>query len=420
MIQLRTDLKSRLLIRPIIVMVVLMLNGLFFNVSAQSYEEARNLALNGNRAKARQLCKAILAQGFNSDVALLLGRTYAWDGKYDSTRIVLNEVLAINPENMEALDAYADVEYWSENYAKAIEYCDLALKKDPKNEDFLFKKAKILHSNEKYEEAVVTLEELISINDSNAEALKKLQEFRLDVLKNRIRVNYTIDQFDQSFNRDPWQVVALSYGRKTKLGSVIARVNMAKRFGDTGFQYEMDAYPKISENNYGYLNYGFSQSSVFPENRIGAEWYHNFPKSFEGSVGIRTLFFSSSDVTIYTATLGKYISNYWISLRSFVTPGSDGTSVSGLFQVRRYFSDPENYIGLRLGYGVSPDENQNLVDENLNSRLKLNAMSVRLEFNHIIKHVWIINPAAVLGSEELNSGSYSGYYTFDISITRLF
>lgn len=406
--------------RPIIVMVVLMLNGLFFNVSAQSYEEARNLALNGNRAKARQLCKAILAQGFNSDVALLLGRTYAWDGKYDSTRIVLNEVLAINPENMEALDAYADVEYWSENYAKAIEYCDLALKKDPKNEDFLFKKAKILHSNEKYEEAVETLEELISINDSNAEALKKLQEFRLDVLKNRIRVNYTIDQFDQSFNRDPWQVVALSYGRKTKLGSVIARVNMAKRFGDTGFQYEMDAYPKISENNYGYLNYGFSQSSVFPETRIGAEWYHNFPKSFEGSVGIRTLFFSSSDVTIYTATLGKYISNYWISLRSFVTPGSDGTSVSGLLQVRRYFSDPENYIGLRLGYGVSPDENQNLVDENLNSRLKLNAMSVRLEFNHIIKHVWIINPAVAWGNEELPSGSTPGYYTFDISITRLF
>lgn len=406
--------------RPILVMVILMLNGLFFNVSAQSYEEARNLALSGNRAKARQLCKAILAEGFNSDVALLLGRTYAWDGKYDSTRIVLNEVLANNPESMEALDAYADVEYWSENYTKAIEYCDLALKKDPRNEDFLFKKAKILHSSEKYEEAVASLEELISINGSNAEALKKLQEFRLDVLKNRIRLNYTIDQFDKSFNRDPWQIVALSYGRKTKLGTVIARVNMAKRFGDTGFQYEMDAYPKISENNYGYLNYGFSQSTVFPENRIGAEWYHNFPKSFEGSVGIRTLFFSSSDVTIYTATLGKYISNYWISLRSYVTPGSTGTSVSGQLQMRRYFSDPENYIGLRLGYGVSPDENKNLVDEYSNSRLKLKAMSARLEFNHIINHVWIINPAAVLGREELNSGSYSGYYTFDISITRLF
>jgi len=135
---------------------------------------------------------------------------------------------------------------------------------------------------------------------------------------------------------------------------------------------------------------------------------------------MRTLFFSSSDVTIYTATLGKYIGNYWISLRSFVTPGSDGTSASGFLQMRRYFSDPENYIGLRLGYGVSPDDNQNLVDVDSSSRLKLKTRSVRLEFNHIINHVWILNPAASLGSEELKSGSFSGYYTFDISISRLF
>jgi YaiO family outer membrane protein len=420
MIQSRTGIKHKTSVQPFFIMVILVMNGLFFNVSAQSYQDARNLALSGERAKARQLCRTILAKGFDSDVALLLGRTYAWDGKYDSTRIVLNEVLARNPNNIEALDAFADVEYWSENYTKAIEYCNLALKKNPKDEDILFKKAKILHSSEKYEEAVVSLEELISIDGSNAGALKKLQEFRLDVMKNRIRLNYTIDHFDKSFNRDPWQVVALSYGRKTKLGTVIARVNMAKRFGDTGFQYEMDAYPKISENNYGYLNYGFSQSTAFPENRLGVEWYHNFPKSFEGSAGMRTLFFSSSDVTIYTASLGKYFSNYWISLRSYITPGSTGTSVSGQLQMRRYFSDPENYVGLRLGYGVSPDDNQNLVNVDSSSRLKLKTRSVRLEFNHLINHVWIINPAVAWGNEELPSGSNPSYYTFDISITRLF
>lgn len=418
--QLKINIRHKTPTLRFLVLVCFFLIGLLHTVSAQSFEEARNLAFNGNRAKARQICKSILAQGFDSDVALLLGRTYAWDGKYDSTRIVLNQVLAQNPENMEALDAFADVEYWSENYVDAIKYCDLALKKDPSNESILIKKARILHSNEKFEDAVKTLEELIHINSSNAEARKKLQEFRLDVMKNRIRLNYTIDQFDQSFNRDPWQVMSVSYGRKTKLGTVIARVNNAKRFGNSGFQYEIDAYPKISENNYGYLNYGFSKSSVFPENRVGAEWYHNFPKAFEGSIGLRTLFFNSSDVTIYTATLGKYISNYWLSLRSFVTPGSDGTSVSGFLQMRRYFSDPENYFGLRLGYGVTPDENQNLVNPDSSSRLKLKTRSLRLEFNHIFRHVWIINPFVVWGNEELQSGKFSGYYSLDISITRLF
>lgn len=418
MIHFKSDIQHKLLVRLVLMQAILMLGGLFFTLSAQSYQDARSLALNGERAKARQMCRTILAQGFNSDVALLLGRTYAWDGKYDSTRIILNEVLDRNPDSMEALDAFADVEYWSENYAKAVEYCNLALKKDSINEDFMLKKARILHSNEKYGEAVTTLENLIRINTTNAEALKKLQEYRLDVMKNRIKLNYTIDQFDKSFNRDPWQVVALSYGRKTKLGSVIARVNMAKRFGDIGFQYEIDAYPKISENNYGYLNYGFSQSSVFPDHRFGAELFHSFPKAFEGSLGMRTLFFGSSDVTIFTGSVGKYISNYWISLRSYVTPGTTGTSVSGQLQMRRYFSDPENYIGLRMGYGVSPDDNRNLIDSS--QKLTLKTRSVRMEFNHIINDVWIINPAVAWGSEELNSGSFSDYYTFDISIIRLF
>ena len=420
MIRLRTDIKHKTSVKPFLVLVILVLNGLFFNVSAQSYEEARNLAFNGDRAKARQLCRAILANGFDSDVALLLGRTYAWDGKYDSTRIVLNEVLSRNPNNMDALDAFVDVEYWSENYDKAIEYCDLALKKAPYSEDFLLKKARILHSNEKYREAVTTLEDFIQKFPGQAEALKKLQEYRPDAMKNKLKISYTLDFFDKDFNRDPWQLTAFSYGRKTKLGSVIARVNMAQRFGDTGFQYELDAYPKISENNYVYLNYGFSKSSVFPENRFGVELYHNFPKSFEGSIGMRQLYFSSSNVSIFTATLGKYVSNYWISLRSYVTPGSDGTSVSGQLQARRYFSDPENYIGLRLGYGVSPDDNQNLVDINSKSRLTLKTRSIRMEYNHIISRIWILNGGATWGNEELIPGTYSGYYSFDISIARLF
>jgi YaiO family outer membrane protein len=240
------------------------------------------------------------------------------------------------------------------------------------------------------------------------------------VLKNSIRLIYTLDYFDKAFDRDPWQITALSYNRKTKFGSVIARVNLAKRFDNSGFQGEIDAYPKISENNYGYLNYGFSQSTIFPRNRMGLEWYHNFPKSFEGSIGMRILYFTNSNVDIYTATLGKYTGNYWISLRSFVTPGTSGTSVSGLLQMRRYFSDPENYFGLRLSYGVSPDDNQNLVDPDLESRLNLKTRSLRLEFNPLFNHTWIFNTSAALGNEERQSGIFSGFYTFDIGISRLF
>ena len=417
-------MQQKLIIRTFFSLAFLLVTGLITDLAAQTFEEARNYAFNGEREKARSICRQILSEGFNSDVALLLGRTYAWDGKYDSARVVLTGVLIQKPASEEALDALSDVEYWAGNYEKAIEYCNEALKSDSSAEKFVLKKAKILHSSEKFEDAVFVLEDYLHKNPGSSEFIIKLKEYRPDMMKNSIRLSYTVDFFNKDFNRDPWQITALSYGRKTKMGTVIARLNYAKRFGGTGFQFETDAYPKISENNYAYLNYGFSKGSLFPKNRFGAELYHNFPKAFEGSIGMRYLDFASSRVDIYTATIGKYVGNYWLSLRSFVTPGSDGTSVSGSLQGRRYFSDPENYIGMRIGYGISPDENLNrrIDSEQVISEqvLKLKTRSVRGEFNHLFKQFWILNTGAVLGSEERLPGTFSGYYTFDISILRLF
>lgn len=411
-------MNQKTVIKLCVLQIFLLFAGLLSHVSGQTYEEARNLAFNGERAKARQICKQILVEGFNSDVALLMGRTYAWDGNYDSARIVLSEVLIRKPGNVEALDALSDVEYWAENYEKAIEYCNLALRNDSTAENFVLKKARILHSYEKYEDAVILLEEYFIKNPGNSEFLIKLKEYRPDVMKNSIRLSYTLDFFNESFNRDPWQITALSYGRKTKLGTLVARVNYANRFGEKGFQYEIDAWPKISENNYGYLNYGYSKNTLFPKNRFGVEWYHNFPNAFEGSLGMRFLAFGTSNVDIYTATIGKYIGNYWLSLRSYVTPDSTGTSVSGYITARRYFSDPEDYIGLRIGYGVSPDDNRNpLISEKV---LTVKTRSIRAELNHIFNRIWILNMGATVGGEELEPGAYSGYYTFDISVLRYF
>ncbi|MCK3683023.1 YaiO family outer membrane beta-barrel protein [Maribellus sp. YY47] len=412
-------MKLNLYIRFFILLAVLLqLGGITGLLKAQTFEEARKFAFNGEREKARSICRAILQEGFNSDVALLMGRTYAWDGKYDSARVVLQNVLAQRPGNTEAYDALSDVEFWSDNNEKAIEYCDAALKTEPGSHAFALKKARILYSSERFEEAVNVLEDFLRQHPGQTDFVRKLNEYRLDLLKNNIKIIYTFDFFDDDFNRDPWQLLAVSYGRNTKLGTVIGRVNYARRFEENGLQLELDAYPKISENNYGYLNYGFSDNALFPKNRYGAEWYHNFPHAFEGSLGIRLLDFRGSTVDIYTATLGKYIGNYWISLRSFVTPDSGGTSVSGFLSVRRYFSDSENYIGLRAGYGISPDDRRNPL-ETLD-KLTLKTRSIRAEYNHIFNKIWTFNAAAVAGSEEREPGNYSGYYTFDVGISRLF
>lgn len=236
----------KLTIRLLFLFVILLV-GHSNKVNAQTFDEARKFAFNGEREKAKQICREILAEDFNSDVALLLGRVFAWDGMYDSARVVFNQVLINRPENMEVLSAFADVEYWSENYRKAVEYCDMALQKDSLAEDFLLKKARILNSYEQYEEAVNVLEVYNKQHPGSTEVVRKLKEYRLDLMKNRIKIAYTIDVFDDNFNRDPWQITALSYGRTTKIGSVIARLNYANDLEIPAFNMKWMHIPALAK-----------------------------------------------------------------------------------------------------------------------------------------------------------------------------
>jgi YaiO family outer membrane protein len=375
--------------------------GFFTLLSAQTFDDAKNYAFNGQRSKARAICRAILAKGFDSDVATLMGRTYAWDKQYDSARVVLQNVIIQNPENSDALSALADVEYWNDRYPQALEYCNRILAKNPENETVQYQKARILNSAEQYQDAAGVLENLLRKNSANSDAMRLLDRVRLELIKNKITINYTYDYFNNAaYNKDPWQLIYLQYARKTSLGTLIGRVNYANRFATKAVQLEADAYPRIGENDYLYLNYGFSNVSIFPRQRGGFEWYHSFPNAFEGSLGGRILHFQNSKrVVIYTGSFGKYLGNYWFSLRPFVTPGSDGTSVSTYLIVRRYFSDPENYIGLRLGVGSSPDERRLLLFEG-NQSAHLKSQSIKLDYNHIFSNRWILNTGVAFANEE--------------------
>ena len=407
---------------------LLLLFGVSFYtlLSAQTFDEAKNFAFNGQRAKARAICRAILSIGFDSDVATLMGRTYAWDKQYDSARVVLQSVIIQNPENSDALSALADVEYWNDQYAKAVEYCDRILKKDPENETAQYQKARILNSAEKYDDSAEVLERLLQKNSSNNDAIRLLEKVRLELMKNRLTINYNYDYFNNSaYKKDPWQLVYLQYTRKTSMGSIIGRVNYASRFGTKAYQVEADAYPKISENDYLYLNYGYSGASIFPDHRGGFEWNRSFPNAFEGSLGGRILHFQGSKrVIIYTGSIGKYLGNYWFSLRPFVTPGVDGTSISSYLIIRRYFSDPENYIGLRPGFGSSPDERRLLLN-NPNQTSRLKSQSIKLDYNHIFSNRWTLNTGVVFSNEQYWSPSElkiktGNIFSFQLAFAYLF
>ena len=160
--------------------------------------------------------------------------------------------------------------------------------------------------------------------------------------------------FDQGL--DAWKLASISLGQRTSAGSIIGRVNIADRFGTTGNQVEVDAYPHLGNGKYAYLSVGYSGSAIFPAWRSGAELFTSLPDAWEASLGYRQLRFSGTPTTLFTGAVGKYVGNYWFSARPYLHWSGSGPSASASITARRYYADGDHYIGARAGYGSTPPD----------------------------------------------------------------
>lgn len=178
---------------------------------------------------------------------------------------------------------------------------------------------------------------------------------RPDVVRpSSIGLDYTYQNFRGDI--DPWHLVALTAGRRTSRGSIIGRINYADRFASDGVQVEADAYPRLGDGLYAYLNLGYSRASIFPGWRSGAELFGSLPHAYEASLGYRQLRFGGPPVTLLTGSVGKYVGNHWFSLRPYIRSKATGTSGSASFTARRYFQDGDNWLGGRIGVGSTPGD----------------------------------------------------------------
>lgn len=177
---------------------------------------------------------------------------------------------------------------------------------------------------------------------------------------NRARVEYGYVHL--SGGADPWHLVTGEVSRRTRAGTLVARVDFAERFGMTGVQVEADAYPRISERLYGYVNVGHSGAEIFPEWRYGAELYGSLPGGFEASAGFRRLEFDEVDVTLYTGSVSRYVGNWYLSARPYVTAGDDESVASGTVLARRYYDRGRSFATLTVGAGTTPSESPVLID----------------------------------------------------------
>ncbi|WP_005035981.1 YaiO family outer membrane beta-barrel protein [Holophaga foetida] len=383
--------------------------------SDELFLKARKLSSERHRDEARALCRRALQRSPDyHDIRIFMARTYAWDGHYDEARTELRYVLERNPENLDAREALLDVESWSDHPQKGLEICEEGLRILPGQPKLLYRRARFQRNLGQYESALKSSAQALQA-DPDFHQARLLRDDLIELnQRSKIALDYTYEHFDKTFDA-PWHLTALSLGHRFDFGSVTARVSQGWRYGETGTQYEVDAYPKWKPGTYFYLNAGGSSAPIFPKYRCGAEIYHNFPAGIEGSLGFRRLSFDASNVTIYTGSIGKYYRDYLFTLRTYLTPSAIGSSLSGSLAARRYFSDPDTYLTLTLGTGVSPDQSSPSAEI-----LRLKSRKASLGGQTRMGRSWVTSASVGFEDQEIAAGTTRGHFTATLGLEYRF
>lgn len=387
--------------------------------SDELFTQARSAAFDQkNYTLAIELSRKALSKspGY-ADIRIFLGRVYTWSGQLDSARSSFEEVLRREPGNEDASSAYADLEYWNDNPAKALNICENGLNFHPHSKELLLRKAKSLIELKRLQEADTMVNLLLKEDPKNAAARSVSENIKDRVSKNKIAINYNFINFDKQF-ANPWHLVSLGYGRSTAIGSVIGRFNYANRFAKSAVQFEADAYPRLSKTFYSYINAGISnKTGVFPQYRSGFSLYANLPKSFEAEAGFRYLYFGNA-TWIYTGSLGKYFKNYWFNFRTYLTPGNNNISQSYSFTTRYYLGGAEDYLSLGLGTGISPDDRSNNIQ--LGNAYKLKSKGISAGYNKTFKKLHILSITGSWIYQEYLQNTFGNQVNIGISYQQRF
>ena len=351
------------------------------------------------------------------EIQIFLGRLYTWSDKIDSAKVIFNDLHVKGITEEDFYLAYGSLLYWNNDNINAKTIINEGLSKHPRSEDLLLLKSKFSFSNNQFKEAEDAVLKLLAINPKNSEGNELVQRLKNYTAQNAVTISYDFTHFDKQFE-DNWHILGLAYKRATNLGSFIFRTNYANKFADNGVQFELEAYPRINKIFYMYLGAGYSnQVGIFPRFRTGASLYANLPKSFEGEIGYRQLHFSS-DIWMYTASVGKYYQNFWFNFRTYLSPDQDNISHSYTGTVRYYTKGADDYLGFQIGTGISPEDNRNNLLE-LNT-FKLKTYKVGANYNFSIQKYNLFNVSFTYFNQEYKVGEKGNQYDLGISYSRVF
>ncbi len=355
-----TNLRARRAGRLVVAALLLVL-GVVASVSAQSEAvrtDARSAAIAGRRAEAVSKLETHLTTfPRDADARLLLGVVLSWDGKYEDADRELRRVLEQSPTYNDARVALANVAWWTGRYDVLHELAATGRLQRPYDVEWIMLEARALDGLGRRREARQAVMTLLARQPGHVQARTLKNRLDTQLRPWTLTMGYGGDRF--SDNRLPWNEYSTALSRQTAVGSVIARVSHAERFGYADRLLEVEFYPTIRPGTYGFVSYGRAKDdTLFPNYRMAVDLYQSLGRGYEGSIGFRRLAFSST-TDIYVGTLTKYVGNWMVTGKVFSVPDFDGPEDSLSYHgvVRRYIrGDGESFLSAGYSRGSSREE----------------------------------------------------------------
>lgn len=338
--------------------------------------------------------------------------------KCDTVNALINydTILKRFPSDTTARNLLININLERRNYSSAMNYINSGIPFYKDQSAVLIKKLELLRSTGELKQAYLLSDSLVRNNIAS----NKIESFRDEVFlltrQNRIGLSTSITMFDQK-GRDLWVIYSFSYLRQQKGISFLGRVNYADRVNRSGYQFELESYPKHGKS-YSFINLAYSESLVFPKFKFSYSYFLPFGKSWESEIGFRYLN-AGSDFKGFTGALGRYFNKYWVSLKTFQTSGTGKLVGSYIFNNRYYLNDnSDDYITAIAGYGFSPED----VARNFDfiERVNLESLRFTLGYQHTVLKRGILGLFGTWNKQEYSPGKKRNEYDVSVSFQHKF
>ncbi|WP_299215088.1 YaiO family outer membrane beta-barrel protein [uncultured Dokdonia sp.] len=223
---------------------------------------------------------------------------------------------------------------------------------------FLIVKAEQLITLKSTQLAKETISEILNLKNLTSDQKYRLQLLIKKTYSNQLGVNHEVLSFlkDNPVQKS-WNTTSVQYQHYFGHHAVIARINYSDRFTNEGALYELEAYPVFSEKWYGFINLNASNTDFYQNYGVSMSSFHALGKGFEGEGGFRYFDFDTNDFFSMVIGVTKYTGKFYLNGRAFLGPKKEDTFIQNYqFNIRYYLENPEDYLFVRLGVGISPDD----------------------------------------------------------------